>query len=96
MPALVIITITVTDKEKFSEYLGKTKMVASKFGAKLLFQARKAATLAGEPVAGELAVIAQFPDLETVERWHNSPEYAEIVPLREAGSIQVMTAYEAA
>lgn len=94
MSALLIITISVTNQEKFTEYLKKTQAVASKFGTKMMFQGRKAATLAGDPVAGELVVIAKFPDLETVERWHTSPEYTEIIPLRESGSVQVMTAYE--
>ena len=37
--------------------------------------------------------IAKFPDIEALDRWFTSDDYAELVPLREAASEMRMTAY---
>ena len=94
MTALMISTITVTDPEGFQTYLAKSRAIAQPYGAKMLFRGRTHAALAGAPVAGTMVVIAEFPDIEALQRWNTSPEYEEIVALRESCSEQVMTAYD--
>ncbi|KMW58094.1 hypothetical protein AIOL_003065 [Candidatus Rhodobacter oscarellae] len=42
---------------------------------------------------GEMVVAVSFPDLGALQRWNASPEYQDIIALREASSQQVMTAY---
>lgn len=89
----MISTITVTDPASFQDYMAKTQEVARPFGAKALFHGRRSATLNGDALQGDMVVVVSFPDLETLERWNASPEYQEIVALRDASSVQVMTAY---
>ena len=96
MSALMVATITVKDPADFSAYLEKSKAIASRFGAQMKFRGKKIRELAGDPVAGDLMIMVEFPSAEDIDGWFDSPEYAESVALREAGSIQVLTAYEAA
>jgi uncharacterized protein (DUF1330 family) len=42
---------------------------------------------------GERVVVAAFPDLNSLERWHESPEYQALVPLQDQGADVVLTAY---
>jgi uncharacterized protein (DUF1330 family) len=39
--------------------------------------------------------VVEFPDLAALRRWHESPEYQALVPLREAGARVSLAAYEA-
>jgi len=94
MSALMISTITVTDPVGFQSYLAKTQKIASAFGAKLLFRGTLAENLNGVTELGPMVVVAEFPDMETLSRWNASPEYKEIVELRDQSSVQVMTAYD--
>ncbi|WP_108880766.1 DUF1330 domain-containing protein [Anderseniella sp. Alg231-50] len=94
MPALMISNITVTDPQKFRDYITRTQAIASGYGAKLLFRGMLNETLAGKHMAGPMVVVAEFPDMETLRRWNSSPEYQDIVALREQSSVQVMNAYE--
>lgn len=96
MSALMVATINVKDPAKFSAYLEKSKEIATRFGAQMKFRGAKVRELAGDPVAGDLLVMVEFPSAEAINGWFDSPEYAEIVDLRDAGSIQNLTAYEAA
>ena len=38
--------------------------------------------------------VARFADLAALRRWHDSPEYQALVPLRMAAADVVLTAYE--
>jgi uncharacterized protein (DUF1330 family) len=51
--------------------------------------------LNGESDGHQMVVVAEFETMDQLDAWHNSDEYKAIVPLREAGSIQHMVAYEA-
>ncbi len=96
MSALMISQITVTDREAFQQYLEKTQIVASSFGAEMIFRGKLDSVLNGDAVDHSLVVVARFPDAEALKKWFHSPEYEALVPLREAGSHQIMTTYTAA
>ena len=95
MSAIVMSQLTVNDAEKFAEYLQKSKAIASRYGAELLFSGRYLETLNGDPRPHRMVVIAQFPDHDALSKWHADPDYAELIPLREASSDQIMTTYSA-
>ncbi|MDJ0629372.1 MAG: DUF1330 domain-containing protein [Rhodobacter sp.] len=92
MPALMISEITVKSPEKLQDYMAKTRALAARFGAEMIAQAEFARPLTSND-PHDRVVIAKFPDLETLERWYDSPEYADLVPLREEASEMRMTAY---
>ena len=96
MSALFVSQVEITDMEAFQEYLSKSKELAGKAGAELLFRGMPSRIINGEPHSHQLLVIAKFPSMEAINAWHDSAEYQELVPLRERGSKQLIVAYEEA
>jgi uncharacterized protein (DUF1330 family) len=95
MTALMISTIEVTDPASFQDYMMATQKVAGPYGAKLLFRGKLDAMLSESDRPGPLVVVVSFPDIETLHRWNASPEYQDLIPLRDKSSVQTMTAYQA-
>jgi len=95
MPAYMISHVTVTDKAKFDIYFDKTRAVGAKYGGKPLAIGAQPKMLNGESDGHQMVVVAEFETMEALDAWHNSDEYKAIVPLRDAGSVQRMVAYEA-
>ncbi|MGI9393171.1 MAG: DUF1330 domain-containing protein [Boseongicola sp.] len=94
MPAYLVNHVTITDQEKFAEYMAATQAVGRKFGAKPVAIGNQPWMLNGESDGHQMVVVAEFENMETLEAWHNSDEYQAIIPLREAGSDQRQVAYE--
>lgn len=94
MSAIMISQVAVTDQKIFQDYMTKTQEVAKPYGAELLFRGRRGDTLNGESNSHHMTVIVRFPDMETIHRWYQSPEYQAIIPLREQSSHQVMVTYQ--
>jgi uncharacterized protein (DUF1330 family) len=94
MPAYMISHVTVTNKEKFQSYLAGTRAVATKFGAKPVAMGNQPKMLNGESDGHQMVVVAEFESMEKLDAWHNSDDYKALEPLRDAGSIQHMVAYE--
>ncbi len=95
MPAYMISHVTVTDKEKFDRYFEKTRKVGAQFGVKPLAIGVQPKMLNGSGDGHQMVVIAEFESQDVLDAWYNSEDYQALVPLREAGSIQQMVAYEA-
>ncbi len=84
MAAYVIAQITVTDPEGYKEYASQTGDLAAKYGGRFLAKGGEARWLEGS--GHDRNVIIEFPDMESAERWYNSPEYQAIAPIRAANS----------
>ena len=95
MPAYMISHVTVTNQEKFQDYLAETRAVGAKYGAKPVVMGNQPKMLNGESDGHQIVVVAEFASMEQLDTWHNSDEYKALEPLRDSGSIQRMTAYEA-
>ena len=50
--------------------------------------------LNGESDGHQIVVVAAFESMDQLDTWHASDEYKTLVPLRDAGSVQRMVAYE--
>jgi uncharacterized protein (DUF1330 family) len=92
MPAYIIGTIRVRDPEAWNAYVARVGTTFGPFNGRVLFRGVKSAVLSGGG-HGERVVVAAFPDLDSLERWHESPEYQALVPLRDQGADVVLTAY---
>jgi len=95
MPAYMISQVTVTDKEKFQQYLASTRTVAAKFGARPVAIGAQPKTLNGEGDGHQMVFVIEFESMEKLDMWHSSDDYQALVSLREQGSDQRMMAYEA-
>lgn len=94
MSALLVGSITVTDPEAWARYVQAVGATFAPHGGRVLGRGVLARTLTGE-ATGERVVVVEFPDLAALTRWHDSPEYQALVPLREAGARVSLAAYEA-
>ncbi|MFN7571380.1 MAG: DUF1330 domain-containing protein [Betaproteobacteria bacterium] len=94
MPAYLIGQIAVRDAAPWQQYVDRVGATFAPHGGRVLFRATAALALNGA-LPGERVVVAEFPDLDALRRWHDSPEYQALIPLRDAGADVVLTAYEA-
>ncbi len=93
MPAYVVGNIRVKNEDKWAEYRSKVPETLSPWGAELLFRGRLGTVMSGEPPYPDIVVI-RFPDLNSIDGWHNSPAYQAIIPIREQAADMVLVSYE--
>jgi len=93
MPAYLIGTIRISDTTLWRDYVGRVGATFAQYGGEVLGRGAMAIELSGH-AHGERMVVARFDDLAALRRWHDSPEYQALVPLRMAAADVVLTAYE--
>lgn len=93
MPAYLIGTIRVTEPSLWQEYVDRVGATFVPHKGKVLLRAVKGRELAGS-AHGDRIVVAEFPDIDSLESWHASPEYQALISLRQAGADVVLTAYQ--
>ncbi|MDF1514377.1 MAG: DUF1330 domain-containing protein [Anaerolineae bacterium] len=82
MTVYLIIDITVTDKELYTQYITAAKPVIVYYGGKYLVRGGKIMTVTGDWHPERIVVIA-FPDRDTLHQCFTSEEYRLLAPLRE-------------
>jgi uncharacterized protein (DUF1330 family) len=92
MPAYIIGTITVRDPEAWQVYVAQVGATFGPFNGHVLFRGKKEVALSGT-THGERVVVVEFPDLDSLGRWHESPQYQGLIALRNQGAEVVLTAY---
>ena len=84
MPAYMIVTASIKDREAFiSGYGAAAGALVEKFGGKYVLRGPGAELLEGNFGDGASMVISEWPDKEAAKRFWNSPEYIEVKKLRE-------------
>jgi uncharacterized protein (DUF1330 family) len=83
MTAYIVIDMTVKDADKLSKYSAAAPATLAKFKGEFVTKG-KIQSLHGASPFQNKAVI-QFPDKESAINWYNSPEYQELVELRNTG-----------
>ncbi len=82
MPAYMIVQLKVTDPDKFAGYRSAVPAVVEAFGGRYLVRGGAVEVLEGSH-DGRRVVVFEFPSVEAIKRFWNSPEYARVKPLRE-------------
>lgn len=82
MPAYVIVDINVTEPDKIGPYREAAGPAVAAYGGRYLARGGETVTLEGN-WNPERIVVAEFPDLESAQRWYASPEYQHAKSLRE-------------
>jgi|TARA_Y100000590_G_scaffold70119_1_gene76482 uncharacterized protein (DUF1330 family) len=82
MAAYLIAVNKVIDQEKMQEYAAGAGPTLASAGAKVLVRGAVAETLAGD-LSGDIALVIEFPDIETARSWYQSPEYQAMISTRE-------------
>lgn len=85
MPAYIIAEIEVTDPDAYKAYASRTPDVIARHGGRFVIRGGAVELLEGGPPPARLVVI-EFPDAATAHAFYGSPDYQEILPLRQATS----------
>ncbi|MEL0081461.1 MAG: DUF1330 domain-containing protein [Gammaproteobacteria bacterium] len=92
MSVLFVATMQVKDAQKLADYRKAVGPMVRGLGGELVVKAQKMVDIKGESAEGEL-LIFRFADEATFRSWWDSPEYAELVALRDAGADGVYTLF---
>ncbi len=92
MPAYMIVTAKIADRDAFIAGYGKrAAALVEQFGGKYVLRAPGAELLEGDFGQGASMVVSEWPDRAALDRFWNSPEYAEAKKLREGiAEVQVL------
>jgi len=82
MPAYLIVEHIITDEAKFEEYRTKAGPMIAKYGGRYLTKGGSHKFPEGGPWKPERVVIIEFPDMDSLDRWYNAPEYQPLITLR--------------
>ena len=93
MAAYVVAQVKITDPDTFAKYSEQVPGVVEQYGGKYLVRGGDFATLEGEWDVGRLVVL-EFPSMDQVHRFYNSPEYAPLIKLRQQSSDTIMSTVE--
>ena len=76
MPAYIIAQITVTDPQKYQEYVKLAGPANAKYGGRYVVRGGAKTQLEGKNPYQRI-VVNEFKDVEAAKRFYNSPEYQE-------------------
>lgn len=83
MTAYVIVGLNPKNSDKLQAYSAGAAPIIAKYKGEFLVKGEP------KPLCGEydykVQVIIVFPTRELAESWYNSPEYQELIPLRDQG-----------
>jgi uncharacterized protein (DUF1330 family) len=84
--AYVVVRVSVTDQDKFQEYLKATPAIIAKHQGKYIARGGEVTTLEG-PQETRRIVIIEFPSLEKARQFYDSREYQAAKKLREGAAV---------
>lgn len=93
MAAYLVGQITVTDRELMGKYIKKVGPMIGRWGGEFLMRGIVHKVVEGDH-PHEMGVVIRFPDLDTLNKWYESEEYAEILGLRHDSTEGTITFYE--
>jgi uncharacterized protein (DUF1330 family) len=85
MSAYVTATVKVKNQEKLKQYIAAVPATIAAHGGEMISRGKVSKVLAG---AADYQICAafRFPTMEVLEGWYNSPEYQELIALRDEGA----------
>jgi uncharacterized protein (DUF1330 family) len=85
MPAYLIANIEITDPAGFETYRERVPAVVAQFGGRYLIRGNPPTVAEGKLFFTRLTVL-EFPSMEALQNFYNSPEYAPLLAIRTACS----------
>lgn len=86
MPAYAIVKATITDAERFKDYVAATPALLQKYGARFLARGGDVITLEGEK-ENRRVVLIEYPSKEKALEFYHSDEYATLLQImQESGT----------
>jgi uncharacterized protein (DUF1330 family) len=93
MAAYLVADTEIVDHHTYDEYKSRVAPLIAKFGGRFLVRGGKHTVLEGTWQPHRLVVI-EFPDMEALRSWYNSPEYAPLLALRQPAANDHLVAVE--
>lgn len=94
MPAYLVGQIRVKDTAKWQQYVVGVAASLEPFEAQIVFRGKRLEVLAGEHDK-DLTVVIRFSDQAALDTWFHSPDYQQLVPLRDSAADVTIVTYEA-
>lgn len=86
MPAYAIVRATITDPERFKDYVAGTPALLEKYGARFLARGGDVVTMEGDDESRRIVLI-EYPSKEKAIEFYNSAEYAKLLAImKESGT----------
>jgi uncharacterized protein (DUF1330 family) len=82
MPAYVIVNVRVKDPELYKEYAAGAPATIERHGGRYLARGGEVSVREGS-WSPERLVVLEFSDVEAARRWYESPEYQELLAIRQ-------------
>ena len=82
MTAYLIADLTVNDPVGVGEYRQRVPAVIAQYGGRYLVRGGAMEVLEGDREPSR-TIILEFPDMAALKQFYHSPEYAELIPLRQ-------------
>ena len=95
MAAYLIADVDVHDPVLYEDYRKQVKATIEQHGGRFLVRGGTHQVLEGEGRVHR-AVVVEFPSMEALERWYQSPEYAPLIALRQKASTGFLFSVEGA
>jgi uncharacterized protein (DUF1330 family) len=92
MSAHYIGLIEVIEPNAWREYVNAVGATITQHGGEVLFRGEKREEMSGAH-SHQRCVVLRFADEISARRWHDSPEYQAIVPIRDKGARVLLTLY---
>ena len=93
MAAYLIARVSVTDWNKYDQYMKVTPGIIAKYGGKFIVRGGQTVTLEG-PAEKWRIVVVEFPDLEKAKEFYYSQDYTDAKTLREGAALAQFVAVE--
>ena len=93
MAAFLIARVSVTDWDKYNQYMKVTPGIIAKYGGKFIVRGGQTVTLEG-PTEKWRIVVVEFPDLEKAKEFYYSQDYTDAKTLREGAALAQFVAVE--
>jgi uncharacterized protein (DUF1330 family) len=93
MAAYCVGRIRVKDAQAWEQYRGKVGATIGQYGGEVIFRGSLQQAFSGT-ADHDTVVALRFESLQAASRWHDSPEYQALVPLRERGAEVTLTLYQ--
>jgi len=85
MAAYFIARVDISDREKYGRYLKEAPAIIEKYGGRVIVRSENPVALEG-PDEKRRIIVIEFPSLEKIREFYDSPEYRRARTLREGAA----------
>ncbi len=93
MAAFFIATTKVKNPDKFQTYAQKAGASIAQYDGEMVLRGKSVNVLSGHSDPNAVGIV-RFADTDALERWYNSADYQQLIPLRNEAADMTLVTYE--